>query len=459
MEPREKVREYRDEICTTLCEFIRIPSVASTPLEGMPFGEQSAKALQYILHAAQTMGFETVNHDNRAGHAEYGTGDDYVAVLVHVDVVPPGNGWNHPPFEGVLENGRIYGRGAIDDKGAAVAALYCLKALKETGTTGSKRVRVIFGSDEESGMRDIPYYFTKESLPVMAFTPDSEYPIYNVEKGLLHMEAHMGGLGKDSLIRWVKGGIAANVVPDQCAAVLRGDLQEEKLNQAVKDFANERITLRRLPSGDIEVYSVGLTAHAAHADLGFNACLNLVKFLNTLPEDETPLPLRLISDCLSLETDGNSFGVKCSDELSGSLTLNIGILELEEDKGKMSIDIRYPATKKGQELIDTIRGKLALYGGTIDINMHKEPLCISPDSELIRKLSKAYEKATGQKAELKAMGGATYARTLEGRGVSFGATFPDGVSTGVHQADEFVVIDELMRHCEISVEAMKELMK
>ena len=347
-----------------------------------------------------------------------GRGDEYAAVLVHVDVVPEGDGWTYPPYDGIIHNGRIYGRGACDNKGPAVAALYCLKVLKDANVTGKRRMRVIFGADEERGMQDMPHYFENEPYPVMAFTPDAEYPIYNREKGLLHMDVFLKGLEQDSPFRSIVGGLAPNVVPDKCTAIVKsGAVLLSELLESAKQFASDKISIKEMENGDFSITSVGTTAHASRVSMGFNACQHLVKFLCFAMGEKAPNQLRYIDECAGSEYDGKSFGVKCSDELSGELTLNIGILDLREDSGKMSIDIRYPVSQKGEELYGIIAKKTENFGYEAVIDMHKDPLYIPQDAPLIQKLSKAYESATGQKAELKAQGGATYARTLDNVGV------------------------------------------
>ena len=319
-------------------------------------------------------------------------------------------------------------------------------------------IRVSVGCDEARGMGDIPYYFETEPLPVMAFTPDAEYPIFNREKGLLHMDASLKGLGADCPVRSIEGGLAPNVVPDKCVAVIKkGAVSLSHLKETVKTYASDRILIEETENGDIQVTSTGVTAHASRAQLGFNACMNLVKFLCLVLGENAPAALKYANACVGLGTDGEGFGIKSQDD-SGALTINIGIFRADETGGLMTIDIRYPVSEDGEKIIETIRKKSQKYGCDATVDMHKVPLNIPESAPLIQKLSKAYERATGKTAEVKAQGGATYARTLENRGVAFGAAFEDGKSGGVHEANECIVIDELMRHCEICVEAMKELM-
>ena len=173
----EKILDYKEDILKDLDELLKIQSVSSKSQE------DASEALKFILKRAEEMGLTTENVDDIAGHAEYGKGDEIAAVLSHVDVVPSGDGWSVEPFALTRKNGRLYGRGIADDKGPAIIALYCLKALKDSGVSFKRRLRTIFGASEEVGMADMDRYFSKQPLPNMGFTPDLEYGICNVEKG------------------------------------------------------------------------------------------------------------------------------------------------------------------------------------------------------------------------------------------------------------------------------------
>jgi succinyl-diaminopimelate desuccinylase len=95
-----------------------------------PFGKGVKDSLLYVLKLGKEMGFETKLVDNVAGHIDFGQGDEVIAVLGHVDVVPVTGDWIYPPFSGKLVDGKIYGRGALDDKGPVVCALYAMKVIK-----------------------------------------------------------------------------------------------------------------------------------------------------------------------------------------------------------------------------------------------------------------------------------------------------------------------------------------
>ncbi len=451
MNLRQAVEAYQDEMIESLRELIRIPSVKGEALPGKPFGEGADEALGYMLALSEKLGFATKNVDGYAGHAEYGEGEDYAGVLVHLDVVPVGDNWTHPPFGGVVEDGKIIGRGATDDKGPAIAALYCMKALKDCGITGSRRLRVIFGCDEESGMSDMEHYFKKEPLPVMGFLPDAEYPIFNREKGLLQLILHFES--GESVVSSLSGGNAFNIVPDRCEAVLAGG------NPGETEAGPCPVTATTLPDGKIKLTAMGKPAHASTPEAGRNACLWLLDLLKRRYGKAIGENLYALSTLFGTSYDGAGVGASCQDEPSGPLTLNVGRLELRDGKGTLWIDTRYPVTQKGEEITERIRKAVERPGVTLTVKGDMAPLYVPEDSPLIQKLSAAYERATGEPAKLCSMGGGTYARTLQNRGVAFGSTFRDHTLLGVHQADECVYIEDLMKHAVICAEAMAELMK
>ena len=141
---------------------------------GHPFGDGAAACLDYMLDLGRELGFRVANDDYFAGHIEYGEGEELVGILCHLDVVPAGEGWSYPPFQATFEGDRLYGRGTQDNKGPAVVALYCLKMLKDQGITPKRRIRLILGCSEESGMEDMEHYFSSYPIPDYAFSPDAD---------------------------------------------------------------------------------------------------------------------------------------------------------------------------------------------------------------------------------------------------------------------------------------------
>lgn len=187
----KKVEALSEDMIQDILKVVRIDSVESEAKEGMPFGEGVANALDMALSIAKKLGFQTKNIDGYMGYAQYGEGEDYIGIIGHLDVVPVGDGWNHPPFSGYIdENGRIFSRGILDNKGPIMSCLYALYAIKELHISLSKPVRILFGTDEESGFEDLTYYLTKEKPPVMGWTPDCKYPVVYGERGRAKLMIH-----------------------------------------------------------------------------------------------------------------------------------------------------------------------------------------------------------------------------------------------------------------------------
>ena len=129
------IDENKNEIIDTVSNLIRIPSVSIENETSIhPFGENCTKALEYILEIGNQMGFKTKNIDNYCGYIEFGTGKDLVGIIGHLDVVPAleEDGWTTPPFSPEVRDGKIFGRGSIDDKGPVIASLYAMKAIKDS---------------------------------------------------------------------------------------------------------------------------------------------------------------------------------------------------------------------------------------------------------------------------------------------------------------------------------------
>ena len=178
-----KIEENKEKMINSIIDVVKIPSIEGAAKENAPFGEEVNNALLKALEISEELGFQTKNIDGYMGYAQLGEGDEYIGVFGHLDVVETGEGWNNPPFSGYIENDRIYSRGVLDNKGPIMSALYALYAIKESGLKITKPVRIVFGTDEETGFKDLDYYLLKEKPPIMGFTPDCKYPVVYGERG------------------------------------------------------------------------------------------------------------------------------------------------------------------------------------------------------------------------------------------------------------------------------------
>ncbi len=439
----EIVLKMKDEMLQEISNVIKFRSVQGEPEPGAPFGTGVKNALDYVLELGEKCGFKSKNIDNYAGHVEFGTEGKLFDVLGHLDVVPEGTGWSVDPYEGVIKDGYLWGRGAIDDKGPIVAALFALKALKEMGVKPKGRIRIVFGTNEESGWKGVDHYFKHEEMPEWGVTPDGDFPIIYAEKGVADFKiSAFRKADENSILISMKGGEAPNMVASSAEAVLKmkdGKIPEKLKNHTPSNGAKIDLDL----DGDLlRIVVTGKSAHGAKPSEGKNAIEALVEALLKvdLKEDGLEEKLNLINSKIGFETDGKSMGISGKDDVSGPLTVNFGKMEITDEKIELIINIRYPIFFNVKMVKSQIEE--ALGGMKVESGHGHDPLYVSPDSELVKLLSEVYEDTTGEKTELIAIGGGTYARAIP-NAAAFGPLFPGREATE-HQPDERISVEDLM---------------
>ncbi|MFU2418173.1 Sapep family Mn(2+)-dependent dipeptidase [Peptacetobacter sp. AB800] len=429
------VNENSREMIESIKAAVRINSVMDedTATESMPFGKGVDESLRKTLEIAESLGFKTVYKDGYYGYAEIGEGEELIGILGHIDVVPIGDEskWKFPPFSATEEDGYIYGRGTQDDKGPTIAAMYAVKALLDAGVKFGKRVRFIIGGDEENLWRCIAKYTENgEEIPSMGFTPDSSFPVTNAEKSLVQF--YLRGKGSKDLSLNISG--ALNAVPG--VANYTGELADklaEKLDELKFEYEKdgESITV------------IGKRVHAASADKGVNAIERLCKALYEIGvKDDVVRFVAELSDSV-----GSKILPNCVDDVSGTLTLNLGELIINEKESKIGFDSRVPVKFTIEDLENAVKENAANYGLEFEEFDRLKSLYVPADSELIKTLVSVYEQETGLEGTPKSSGGATYAKALDNC-VAFGAMFPFDEKTE-HQENERVNIKNMIKATEI----------
>lgn len=429
------VNENSKDMIESIKAAVRINSVMDedTATESMPFGKGVDESLRKTLEIAESLGFKTVYKDGYYGYAEIGEGEELIGILGHIDVVPIGDEskWKFPPFSATEEDGYIYGRGTQDDKGPTIAAMYAVKALLDAGVKFEKRVRFIIGGDEENLWRCIAKYTENgEEIPSMGFTPDSSFPVTNAEKSLVQF--YLRGKGSKEINLNISG--ALNAVPG--VANYTGKLADklsEKLDELKFDYEKD---------GE-SVTVIGKRVHAASADKGVNAIERLCKALYEIGvEDDVVRFVAELSDSV-----GSKILPNCIDDVSGTLTLNLGELIINEKESKIGFDSRVPVKFTIEDLEDAVKEKAANYELEFEEFDRLKSLYVPADSELIKTLVSVYEQETGLEGTPKSSGGATYAKALDNC-VAFGAMFPFDEKTE-HQENERVNIKNMIKATEI----------
>ena len=441
----EKILEYREELFDDLNRLLSIESV-----DGARDGDCAA-ALDFILKRAEDFGLTAERVTAKSAHVDLGKGGRLCGVLSHLDVVPAGNNWTVNPYALTERDGRLYGRGVADDKGAALVNLYCLRALKEMGIEGRNTLRAIYGTAEETGMSDMDGYFAQKRLPDLAFTPDSEYGVCYAEKGILQLEVSTP-TNEAKVLSQFHAGKAINAVPDLAYVMLDSSGYDEQLLMRLADASEGNFEFNYTIDG-LMIISRGKAAHACEPQKGFNAAAALIDLItHAYDVYEIGALSSFIDYAINCETNGRSLGLKMSDAVSGALTVN----HIEGTEARAQFDIRYPVTVNGDYVLRQFRSVAENNHLTVRVLHHDRPLYVEKDSELVRLLADAYRTVTGEDAPLYTTGGGTYARKLGGKGVAFGPNFRDD-DIRMHNADESVDKENFLRHMQICFEALYRL--
>ena len=452
----ERVLAMQDSLLACLQENLRIPSVEEPAADGAPYGIACRKSLDHVLKAAADLGFRTENVDGHMGWCEYGEGQEMIAVLGHLDVVPAGDGWSFDPWGGEIKDDRIFGRGTMDDKGPSIAALFALAALRDSSLPIQRRIRILFGCNEETGARDVKYYLAKGGeIPVMGFTPDAEYPVINGEKGIINVTYGRNYVqsGELTLVS-INGGTAANVTPAAASATLACSAE---MAAKLTAMTFPKVTITAVDGG-IQVDTEGVSAHGSTPWQGENAIGRLMIALDAMPfEGEVKDWIHFLATRLGMETNGKAAGIYLYDEVSGELTVNWGTLHADDKSLSMVINYRYPVTKEYTDCAPTFDALFAAAGFEKVKEAAKEKLYIPADSELVKILLKVYKEHTGIDGKPVCIGGGTYAKSLPNI-LAFGPIFP-GDEVQEHKPDEFIEIPKLMKNAQIIASAMYEMAK
>ncbi len=437
------MQAYRQEMIDALVGLCAIPSTKGEAEPDAPYGAETARALDYFLELGESLGFRSCNLDHYAGYVEWGEGDKLIAVLCHLDVVPAGDGWKNDPWQAVVTPDQIIARGTSDDKGPAIASLYAIKALADSGFQPDCRIRLILGLDEESGMTCMKHYREHADLPDAGFTADAGFPTIYAEKGVLWLKLSVPHreLNPNSPLQLTggKAGERPNMVPALCRLNWRFDSET-----SADGYEEETINYEGVP------------AHAAEPENGKNAlAIAMQDAADKLAAADVPHPfVKMFQDFFKHETNGLSLGIQCED-VSGEITVNAGVLSMTADQSDMLIDIRYPVTQNSQQIISQIEKQLAPYGASLEIVDHMKPLYLPKDSKLVQILTDVYNTLTGEKSEPIAMGGGTYARTMPNI-VAYGPGFSTDESTA-HQVNEALNIRSFLAAAAIYREALQRL--
>lgn len=448
---KDFIYSHQDELVKNLTELVAIPSYKGSPEDGAPFGACTKEALYKMKNICDGMGLKTTVYENAVLCADWGE-EPELGILAHLDVVPVhdenrGN-WATDPFQLTEKDGVLYGRGAIDDKGPAVAALWALNCVKELGIPLKKGVRLIFGTDEENGSEDLEIYKKYDRFPTNVFTPDGSFPVINIEKGMLRLLFN-GEFQSGELVMF-EGGSVPNAVPNHAQAGLLsislGDVEREVGSISGADFS---VAERH---GHVEIGCRGKSAHASTPEAGVNALTALIALLNRVTDEPV---LRGLGELFPFgETDGATLGIKCADE-SGALTCVLSRIATEQGTINGVVDIRFPTCTNLEFVKGRLTSAMEDIGLKCRVLLGEEPHVVPEDSKFVQTLLRVYERIEGEKGRCIAIGGGTYVHNIEG-GVAFGAERGD-TDYHMHGDNEFITVEELLKDAVLFAEVIAEV--
>ncbi len=438
---------HRDEFVRDVARLVAVPSTRGEPEPDAPFGAQPRRALAEAVELCEQYGFATRVYGGAVAAADYNDKKAALDILGHLDVVGAGEGWDTDPFAATLkDDGCLYGRGVDDDKGPIVMALYAFRCLKELGVELEHGCRLIMGTDEESGSGDLPYYYDKEAPAPNTFTPDTGFPVYNVEKGTYRpvIKREWAPEAAGPRIVSAEGGFRINVVPAEARAVIAGlDAPGAlKFSSAAADGCGVELLAGNVPGG-CELIVRGKQAHAASPWEGVSAVTALWAVLSALPlTGAAHEAVRALSRLLPHgDWRGESCGIALSDSLSGELTIAANLFSLTETGLRVECDARVPLCANEENCRGAFERAFSESGFAVSGAMcpgHHT----SGEGEFVQTLLGCYEHYTGLKGECLSTGGGTYVHDIPG-GVGFGAFMP-GFDTRLHGANERIRVSDAL---------------
>lgn len=450
---KQEVEARKEQLIKDIETLCAIPSVydEKTIGENQPYGKACRDALDAMLEIGRRDGFVVHDEDGYAGHIDIGDQEESFGILGHLDVVPVNEvGWDSDPFQVVTLDGKLFGRGVADDKGPLIAGYYAAKIINDLNLPVKKKIRVIFGCDEERGSSCVKHYFEHNPYPSMGFTPDAEFPVVYGEKGMVTFHIS-GDIKKDGLVALVAGN-RANIVPEECEAIVEGNYKQ------YEDSFNEFLIKNKV-TGTIEeegnctkLVLKGKSAHASLPEEGINSVVLLATYLDSVINNEF---VHFIATYLN---DYYGKGLRINHEGSmGKLTMNLGVVKYVKEHGEITLDLRCPHEIDLAKMCDDVKELCNSMSLDCTSETH-QPLYVDPNSELIQKLHQAYVEVSGDtESKPQAIGGGTYAKSMPNC-VAFGCEFKDE-DNAIHGNNENIKIDSLLKSTEIFAKAIYDLIK
>lgn len=386
--------------------------------------EENRDCLAFFLSRAREMGFSVkMTKTEDVGVIEMGSGDQTLGILVHLDVVATGDPgkWTDPPFSGAVHDGCIWGRGTVDDKGAAVMSLYAMKAVAESGIPLTKKIWLIVGTSEESNWTDIENFKREFPMPDCGFSPDGEFPIYNAENGYVDIELAFYSDGNKGILA-ISAGESTNTIPSLATLTL------EDGTRIVKH---------------------GVSAHSSIPEAGENAIIKLGKALYA--ESGTVYQFaRFLHDYYGQNEDGRTLCPASADECACPTTVAPTVLRyVKQDLSRsdsfahvsLNLNIRQRPGTALKDILHIFEPLAPKYGFQFEVIEYLEPMLVSEELPFLKIMQKTCEEY-GICSEFRPASGTTYAKSMPNF-VSWGPVFLEDPACA-HMEDERLSLDTML---------------
>ena len=454
---REQIHNWmagrEDEFVNELTPLVAVNSITGEAAPGMPFGPGPAEALKLALELAEKWGMKTSQDDGYVGLADLNDKEDLLHILAHLDIVAAGDGWDTDPFTLVRDGDIIYGRGTDDDKGPAVASLLAMRCIKELGIPLKGNVKMILGTDEESGSKDLKHYFANHPFAPHSITPDTCFPVTNVEKATYRPKFSCTWEKQpeaENQILCLKGGIRVNVAPGNCTVKLRSLTAADVAAAMEAVSASSGVDfVAAEDNGVLTIEATGLPAHAARPFEGKNAITATLELLTKLPlaEDAAMKTVRQLHKLFPYgDNFGEALGIAMEDEVAGKTTVTLSILNIGETGFTAEFDSRDSLAATPENTTGVVEKVFGDLGWTCTGEFNPAHV-VDGDSPFVKILLDTYEEFSGREAYCEAIGGGTYVHHIPG-GVAYGAGEHDFPSN-LHSANERAKISQLLLTAEI----------
>lgn len=425
---KKEIEIIKEDFYKVLEEIIEIPSELGEAEEDAPFGKYPKKALEKILEIGTKLGFKGKIVNNAMTYIQYGEGKEYIGIFGHLDVVTAGDGWSTNPYELTLKDGVFYARGILDNKGPILANLFGLYILKRLNILPKTPIRIIFGSNEENGSKDIDLYLQKEKPPVFGYTPDCKYPVVYGERGVVRIKlTTLFENNELDIINKISGEFSSSFIPDKVKIVYKN--KEEKIYKGKKSPSNA-------------------------PEMGNNAILLMARDLKD-SDNKLSKYMTWLYDSFS-DYEGKNLGIRFEDLDSGVTQVSLTNIKKENNKIEIQFSSRYPVTIKEDELVRNLKNNIP-ENSQMEIIKSMPSVIFPKDDKRLKLLQDAYEKSTGLDGRPVTTTGATYARKMPNI-VAFGPSFP-GQKGIAHKENEYMTEEDLLKNLEIYTLALYNLAK